>query len=251
MSKKTVFITGASRGIGRATVDRFLQDGYQVALAARSLDILKEIEAANPGNAKAFRLDVSNRDEVDQVIAGTVEAFGSIDCVVNNAGTGGRTPIDEMVDEDWSKILAVNLDGPMYVTRAALPHIPEGGQIINISSILGKVGAPLSGAYCASKFGLIGFTKAMALELASRKIQVNAVCPGWVETDMADSGIAEEAENLGLKMSTLKMKLTMAVPQRRFLDPLEIAHIIAFLATPEAQGITGQAISVCGGLCPA
>ena len=251
MSNRTVFVTGASRGIGRAVVDRFLEDGWQVAMAARSLDVLKEIEAAHPGVSKAWHLDVSDRAEVDKVVAEAVEAFGGLDLVINNAGRGERTPIDAISDEDWHGMISVNLDGPMFVTRAALPHIPKGGQIINVSSVLGKVGSAYSSAYCASKFGLIGFTKALALELAGRGIQVNAVCPGWVATEMAESGIVLEAEKLGIPTSTLRMKLMMDVPQRRFLESEEIAHLMAYLATPGARGITGQAISICGGLCPA
>ncbi len=250
MTKKTVFITGASRGIGRAVVERFLEDGFQVAMGARSLDVLKEIEKANPEMSKAWHLDVSDRAEVDKVVSEAAAHFGSLDCIVNNAGVGGRTAIEDVTDEEWRNLMSVNLDGPMYVTRAALPHIPSGGQIINVSSVLGKVGSTLTSPYCASKFGLIGFTKALALEFAPRGIQVNAVCPGWVDTEMTESGIVREAANLGIKESTLRMKLAMDVPQRRFLEAAEIANFIAFLATPGAKGITGQALSICGGLTP-
>lgn len=250
MGQMIALVTGASRGIGRAVAERFLGEGAIVAVTARSRAPIEELEQAFPGRARAWPMDVTNRADVDRVVAEAAAALGHFDVVVNNAGAGLRSPLDQLSDQEWEMMLATNLSGPMYVTRAALPHIAEGGSIINLASVLGKIGAPHSISYCTTKHGVIGMTRALALDLAARKIRVNAVCPGWVATEGAQSGIQLLAEKVGVPASLLQKKLENAVPQKRFLEPVEIADLIAFLVSPAARGITGQALSICGGQTP-
>jgi len=168
---------------------------------------------------------------------------------VNNAGISGLTRIDDADDGRWIDILETNLTGTYLMTKAALKAMPDhsGGRIINISSVLGKFGVPGYSAYCASKHGMIGFTRALALEVVHRGITVNAICPGWVETEMARSGIEESAAYQGLSPEEFKKQAVQAVPIRRFLEAEEVAHLVCYLASPKAGGITGQAINICGG----
>ncbi len=247
MSTQRALVTGASRGIGRAIATRLLEGGGVVAVTGRSLDALREIEREFPGRAHALRMDVRDRAQVDAAVAAAAGALGGFDLVVNNAGIAGHTPIDDASDDRWLDILATNLTGAMRVTRAALPHVPRGGRIVNVSSVLGKFGVSRMGAYCASKHGLIGWTRALALELAPRDIAVNAICPGWVETDMATLGVVETAASLGKTPEEFRREAIDAVPQKRFLDPSEVAGLVVYLASPEARAVTGQAISICAG----
>lgn len=250
MAEMIVLLTGASRGIGRAVAERFLGDGALVAATARSREPLAELERLFPGRARGWQMDVTKRAEVDRVVAEAAAAFGRFDVVINNAGAGLRSPLDQLTDQEWELMVGTNLSGPMFVTRAALPHLADGGSVVNLASVLGKVGAPHSVSYCTTKHGVVGMTRALALDLAGRGIRVNAVCPGWVATEGAQSGIEELAEKVGVPSSLLLKKLANAIPQKRFLEPAEIADLIAFLVSPAARGITGQALSICGGQTP-
>jgi NAD(P)-dependent dehydrogenase (short-subunit alcohol dehydrogenase family) len=167
--------------------------------------------------------------------------------MINNAGVGG--PNAGAVDgpERWHEVVRTNLDGTFFATRAALPHLPDGGRIVVISSVLGRFGVPGYTAYCASKHGVIGLTKALALELAPRRITVNAVCPGWVDTDMAAAGIALMADGMGVEPAEARRQAMAAVPLGRMLQPDEIGELVVWLCSPAASGMTGQAISHCGG----
>lgn len=243
-----MLVTGASRGIGRAIAERFLGSGARVAACARTLEPLRELERAQPGRALAVRMDVRVRREVEAGVEGIVGWGGRIDAVVNNAGASGATPIDSPDDARWHDVLATNLTGAMFVTRAALPHLPRGGRVVNVASVVGKFGVPRKGAYVASKHALVGWTRALALELAERDITVNAVCPGWVETDMADVSVREQAAVAGITPEEFRRRAVEGVPQKRFLHPDEVADLVLFLASPAARGITGQAISICGGV---
>jgi 3-hydroxybutyrate dehydrogenase len=138
----------------------------------------------------------------------------------------------------------------MYVTRAALPFLRPGASVINISSVLGKMGVPGKGAYCAAKHGIIGWTRSVALELAPRDIRVNVVCPGWTTTDMADASVAEAAAFDGVPAAEWRARAIAAVPQKRFLDPAEVAELVAFLASPASSGITAEVYTVAGGATP-
>ena len=260
LADRVVVITGGGRGIGRAIAELFYREGARVAIASRNTKNLQTVSMAlNSGDHRIvpFRCDVSSRDEVEVMIGNVVEVWDRIDILVNNAGTGGMTPIapadepgaDEAVEKRWLEILSTNLTGAYYCTREAVRHMPSGGtgRILNVSSVLGKFGVPGYAAYCASKHGLIGFTKALALELAPRAITVNAICPGWVYTDMARQGVEESARRLGVTPEEFRRQAEGRVPLGRFIAPEEVARLALFLASEAGAGITGQSINLDGG----
>jgi len=239
---KVAIITGASRGIGRAIAKKLYEEGASIALCARS-----PIKDFPEERSLPVTMDVRDQKNVDSGIRRIVDRFGKIDIVINNAGTSGVTPVDAAATEPWLDILQTNLIGTYYVTRAATPHIPNGGRVIMISSVLGKFGVPGYTAYCAAKTGLIGFTRSLALELAPRKITVNALCPGWTDTEMARSGMRDIAASAGISVEEFKTQAMARVPLGEMVEPEEVAALVAFLCAPTGDKITGQAISICGG----
>jgi NAD(P)-dependent dehydrogenase (short-subunit alcohol dehydrogenase family) len=176
-----------------------------------------------------------------------VDRFGKIDILVNNAGISGVTPVDDPATAAWLDIIQTNVIGTFYVTRAAVPHIPTGGRIIVVSSVLGKFGVPGYSAYCTAKTGLIGFTRSLALELAPRKITVNAICPGWTDTEMARAGMRDIAASQGITVEQFKKEAMARVPLGEMVEVGEVANLVNFLASETGNKITGQAISICGG----
>lgn len=259
LQDRVALVTGASRGIGRAIAEAFLGAGARVAICARDADAVRraadEIAPAG-GRVLAFRADVADQGQVRSLLRDLVARWGSVQILVNNAGMDARTPIESEDDARWLQVLSVNLAGTYYVTREALRHMPghggsgggvAGGRIINISSILGKFGVPGRTAYCTAKHGIIGFTRALALEVAPRGITVNAICPGWTETAMADRNMGEAAATLGLSKAEFRRQALEAVPIKRILDPAEIADLAVYLASDAAGGMTGQAINLDGG----
>ncbi|OFW35448.1 MAG: hypothetical protein A3F70_16240 [Acidobacteria bacterium RIFCSPLOWO2_12_FULL_67_14] len=161
--------------------------------------------------------------------------------------TGGGEPVDGSDIDRWRRTIDVNLTGMYLVTRAALPAMQPGGRIVNLSSVLGRFGVPGYTAYCASKHGVIGFSRALALELAPRAIAVNAICPGWVETDMAADGMRQGAAATGTTFEVFRERALSAVPIGRIIQPAEVAELVRFLAGPAASAITGQTYNICGG----
>jgi NAD(P)-dependent dehydrogenase (short-subunit alcohol dehydrogenase family) len=251
MSGKVAVITGSSRGIGRAIAEAFAEEGAQVALCARSREPMESLaEELNRRERRAIALscDVRVKSDVERALAELGKTWGKLHVLVNNAGISGRTPLDDPSDDRWNDILATNLNGTYLVTKAALDLMSSGwGRIINMSSVLGRFGVPGYAAYCTTKHGLLGFTRALALELAPREITVNAICPGWVETDMADQGIRESAAARGISPQAFREEAVAAVPLRRFIDPQEVAKLVLYLASDDAAAITGQTYNLCGG----
>jgi NAD(P)-dependent dehydrogenase (short-subunit alcohol dehydrogenase family) len=252
LAGKTALVTGAGRGIGRAIALTLAEEGAQVAVAVRKESdgaaVAAEIVKAG-GRAQVVLLDVVDAASVATGVERAARPDRRLDILVNNAGVGGPTPFDgdERSDEAWQRILDVNLTGTWRVCRAARPFLPDGGRIVNLSSVTGRFGVPGMAAYSASKHGIIGLTRTLALELAPRKITVNAVCPGWVDTDMGRSGIvlmgkamqksADESFQLAAKMA----------PLGEVLSPPEIAGLVAYLVSPDARNVTGQAVVIDGG----
>lgn len=232
---RSVLVTGGSRGIGRAVVERFKAAGWRVATCARSLEGL----ADSPADFR-FACDVADPEAVRHGVGAVVRELGAIDALVNSAGLAGSNPLDaESGDELWHRVIDVNLHGTYYVTKHVFPHIPDGGRIINIGSVLSSKGAADQTAYSAAKHAVLGFTRAFALHAAARRVTVNIVCPGWVRTDMARG----RWEELGLD----EHEAASSVPLGRIIEPAEVASLVHFLASDEAGAITGQAFTVDGG----
>ena len=250
LAEKVALVTGASRGIGEAISRRFASEGARVALAARDEKACRRIAgeiAAAGGEALAVRCDVTDRDSIAGAISAVIARWGRIDVLVNNAGLGGATPLDDRDDARWDAILATNLTGVFRVTRAAAPHIPDGGRVINLSSVVGRFGVAGHAAYSATKHGVIGLTRTLALELAPRQITVNALCPGWVETDMARDGYRRIAARVGSTEEKGREIAAKMAPLRRIVEPDEVAGLASYLASEDARSVTGQAIVLDGG----
>lgn len=247
---KTILVTGGGRGIGRAIALALAERGHIVAIAARTRAQLDETAVAIAAlGARPVPLVVDITDE-----SAVVRAFEELraispvlDVVVNNAGIGGGQPIQGTDVAGWRRIVDTNLFGTFLVTHRAVPMLAEGGRVINISSVLGRFGVPGYTAYCASKHAVIGFTRALALELVRRRVTVNAICPGWVETDMAVQGMRNGAAALGVTVEEFRARALAAVPIERIIQPDEVATLVKFLASPQAAAITGQTYNICGG----
>ncbi len=242
MSKRVAFVTGASRGIGRACAKALAEAGHRVVLAARAVDKLNEAAAElTAAGAETFvvAIDVGVKDSIAKAIDTAATQFGRIDILVNNAGVTKDGLAVRMKQADWELVLNTNLSGAFYAIQQVLqPMMRERwGRIINISSVVGEMGNPGQANYVASKAGLIGLTKSLAQEVGSRNITVNAVAPGFIETDMTH-GLSEE----------LKKKMLDSTPLRRMGTPDDIAHAVRFLASDEASFITGHVLDVNGGI---
>jgi NAD(P)-dependent dehydrogenase (short-subunit alcohol dehydrogenase family) len=226
LAGKHVVVTGAGTGIGRAIARRLAEEGARLTLLARDEARLRDVV---PG-AATKSVDIRDRDAVQA-------AFDEpLDALVANAGIGG--PNEPGAADRWDDIVQTNLHGTYWCCRAAEPRLADGGRIIVTSSILARIGVPGYTAYCASKAGLLGLVRALAAELAPRRIQVNAVCPGWVNTDMAWEGIDAMP---GTREEALELAMG-EVPLGRMSEPDEIAGTVAWLLSPDAIGVTGQAI---------
>jgi NAD(P)-dependent dehydrogenase (short-subunit alcohol dehydrogenase family) len=252
LKDRIALITGASRGIGRAIALGFAREGASIAATARTendLDSLVQEVSALGRRAIAVPADLARPTAAGQIVRQVLEVFGTLDILVNNAGVGSSANPRPLVDFDdafWDLSLAVNLTAPYLLCKAVLPILLKKGKgrIINIASINGKVPVLHGVAYAASKHGLLGLTRTLALEVASAGITVNAICPGPVHTAMNDKRIAYDAHRRGVKVEDLERSLT---PIGRRLEPEEIVPMAVLLASDESAAITGQAFNVCGG----
>jgi 3-oxoacyl-[acyl-carrier protein] reductase len=242
MTNKTAFVTGASRGIGRACALALSKAGARVALAARDLARLEHVAAeirGGGGEAFVVAMDVSSADSIKEALALAAKDFGRIDILVNNAAITKDGLALRMKKDDWDAVLATNLTGAFLATQQVLHGMMKErwGRVINISSVVAEAGNPGQANYVASKAGLIGLTKSLAQEMASRNITVNAVAPGFIDTDMT-AGLSQE----------LKDNMLGHIPLKRFGKAEDVAAAVRFLASEEAGYITGQVLNVNGGM---
>jgi len=241
--KKAVIVTGASSGIGAAIAIRFAENGFRVLAAGRNGQALADIAAAADAIVPWIG-DLTGEGACERVVDDCVEQFGRLDVLVNNAGIYIRGDAGETRAEDWRRTLAVNLDAPFYLSKAALPHLRESrGVIINIASDWGLQGGRRAAAYCASKGGLVLLTRGMALDHAAEGIRVNAVCPGDVDTPM----LVAEAVHDGLTHEQALEKYGRDSPSGRVTRSEEVAALVLYLASDQAAQITGAAIPIDGG----
>jgi ketoreductase len=252
---RVAIVTGASRGIGKAIAGKLANQGAQLAICARNAELLQrlELEIKQSGsNCISSSCDVRNEKEIEKFVEEVVAYFGAIDILVNNAGIYKTEPVQSHSLANWRDILDTNLTGSMLFCRAVLKTMTDKrwGRIINIASVSGRTGEIWGSAYSASKFGMIGLTQSLALEVASQGITVNAVCPGWVYTDMTREQLEDPqwSQLTGASPEDAAKNACFAVPQNRFIEPDEVAALVAYLASSDARGITGQSINVCGGL---
>ncbi len=242
-SDKAVLVTGGTRGIGRACVEAFARGGAKVALCGRSTESAQtaasEISESTGAEVVGFQADIGNSEDVDALIKSVTETLGPISILVNNAGITRDGLLMRMKNDDWDAVLQTNLSGTFYCCRAVTRGMLKQryGRIINLSSIVGMRGQGGQSNYAAAKAGIIGFTKALAQELATRTITANVVAPGYIETDMT----AEFTEDT-------QQKLVAQIPAARGGTAEEVAHAVTFLASDEAAYITGHVLAVDGGL---
>ena len=247
---KTILVTGAGRGIGRAVALAFAEPGHIVAIVARTKAQLEDTAAAidkRGAQPIVLALDVTDERAVTDGFDKLRAVSPRLDVLVNNAGIGGGQPLDKTDTESWRRILDTNVWGTFLVTRQAVTLLGDGGRVINMSSVLGRFGVAGYTAYCASKHAVIGFTRALALELAKRGITVNAICTGWVDTDMATQGMQRGAKAMRLPLEEYRERALDKVPIKRIIQPEEVANLVKFLASPQASAITGQTYNICGG----
>ena len=254
LANKLAFITGGGRGIGRAIAIAFAREGASVAVVARTREqiesVAKEIAGEFGTEVLAVECDVANSESVNRAFERTNEKFSrGPDILVNNAGIAETAPFVKTDEAMWQRHLAVNLTGTFHCTRAVLlPMVAKRwGRIINIASIAGKTGAPYISAYAASKHGVLGLTRTLALEVAANGVTVNAICPGYVDTEMTARGVENIVARTGISGEEALDALRHMSPQNRMVTAEEVAALALLLASEDGRGINGQAINVDGG----
>jgi len=241
LQDKIALVTGGGTGIGKAIGLQMAKNRAKVAIGSRNRSRLAgaaaELEKLGLP-VLPISMDVRKKDDIQRAVDEIVSKWGAIHILVNNAGISGLSLIDDPDDSKWFNIVDTNLNGMYLITKEILKHMPDhdGGRVINISSVLGKFGVLGYTAYCTTKHGMIGFTRALALEVVNRGITVNTVCPGWVDTEMAVQGINETATFQGITPEQFKAQAIAGVPIKRFLEADEIAELVCYLASDQANG---------------
>ena len=242
-SGKSILVTGAASGMGRASAKRFAGEGASVWCADLNGEGAAETaQAINQagGNAQSSQFDVTDPRQCRDLVAAAVAAFGGLDVLANIAGLGGTVPVSEESDDHWHLVMNVNVNGPFFLSQAALPHLLERkGNIVNISSTAGLMGQAYMAAYCASKHAIIGLTRSMAVEFARKGLRVNAICPGGTNTAFLEGFQLPEGADMDLLMRSGLLE--------EFAEPEDIANSVCFVASDEAKFINGSLLSVDGG----
>ena len=242
-------VTGAAQGIGAAIARALAAQGASLTLVGRRLDALQALAAELPGNAAAVAVDLSDQAIVQTAFAGARAAHGPINVLVNNAGQAESAPFGKTSLALWQRLIAVNLTGTFLCTQQALPGMlaARHGRVINIASTAGQRGYAYVSAYVAAKHGVVGLTRALALEVAKKGITVNAVCPGYTETEIMTASIAKAVATTGRSEAEARAEFEKSNPQGRIVQPIEVAAAVLWLCSDGAGAVTGQCISVSGG----
>lgn len=252
LAGETAVVTGGGRGIGAAVAWALAAAGAAVVVAARTPAEIEEVAQrlrAEGHAAWAIPCDVADEGSVEALAAEAVERLGQVDILVNNAGVAGSAPLHRTSLDEWNRFLAVNATGTFLCTRAFLPGMVErgSGRVVNVASVAGLSGARYIAGYSASKHAVVGFTRAVAAEVAQAGVTVNAVCPGYVDTGMTDESVARIVERTGRSEEEALESILRGSSQRRLIQPREVAHAVLALCDGEAKGINGEVIVIDGG----
>jgi NAD(P)-dependent dehydrogenase (short-subunit alcohol dehydrogenase family) len=243
LTGKRALVTGGGRGIGAACARELAAAGARVVVCGRSVADLQAVAESIKGEAMV--VDLLDRADADRFLA----SVGHVDVLVNNAGAAESAALEKTTDAMWDRIMELDATSPFRVTRALVPVMISAGwgRVINIASNAGVSGYGYTAAYCAAKHAMVGFTRALAIDLARTNVTINAICPGWVETALADEAVARIAEKTGRSLEEAKKTLEVMSPQRRMIKPDEVAHAVAMLCADGARGIHGQTLVIDGG----
>ncbi len=252
LGDRVALVTGGGRGIGAAVARALASEGARVAVASRTLTEIDEVarELTQSGSQSiAVQCDVSRPEEITAAVAQVQEEWGRVDLLINNAGVAFSAPLHSQSLDDWERIFRINVTGTFLCTQACLPGMYERGwgRVVNVASVAGLGGAKYIAAYSASKHAVLGFTKCVALEAAARGVTVNAVCPGYVDTELTRVSIDRIMQKTGMNQGQAMQVLCKANPQGRLFTPEEVAHLVLMLCLPESQGVNGQALVLDGG----
>jgi NAD(P)-dependent dehydrogenase (short-subunit alcohol dehydrogenase family) len=246
LAGKLALVTGGGRGIGAACARALATAGARVVVCGRTAPELEAIAAAVGG--VAIRADLGDRAGTDRFV-GELAAVGRVDILVNNAGIAESAPLDKTDDALWDRVMELDATAPFRLTRVLAPAmIASGwGRVVNIASNAGVSGYAYTSAYCAAKHAMVGWTRALAIDLARTGVTINALCPGWVETRMVDEAAARIADKTGRSADDARRALAAMSPQRRMIQPAEVAHAAVMLCADDARGIHGQTLVIDGG----
>jgi NAD(P)-dependent dehydrogenase (short-subunit alcohol dehydrogenase family) len=244
LAGKHALVTGGARGIGAAVTSQLLANGARVSTVGRSA-----ADSSGPRESRHIVADISDAAAVIKAFEEARAGYGPIDILVNNAGQASSAPFLKTDLKLWRQMLAVNLDGTYLCMQAALPHMlaANWGRIINVSSTAGLVGYGYVSAYCAAKHAVVGLTRAVAMEVATKNITVNAVCPGYTETEMVEASLTNIVAKTGRTPEQALAALVSRNPQKRLIKPAEVANAVTWLCLPGSEAITGQSIAISGG----
>jgi NAD(P)-dependent dehydrogenase (short-subunit alcohol dehydrogenase family) len=251
LTGRCALVTGAGSGIGRAIAQALSNAGARVAATDKDQHSAEAVAAEVGGDTLAFALDVTDAGQTRQVFERVIETFGNLDIVTANAGISTMNRVTDLSEDEWDANMAVNAKGVFLTNREAVRRFLDNGTqgvIVNTASLAGKIGAPLLAHYSASKFAVVGFTQALAREVAEHGIRVNAVCPGFVRTSMQEREILWEAELRGMSAAAVRAEYVSLTPLGRIEEPEDVADVVVFLASDRARFLTGESINVTGGV---